>query len=457
MFCFGVCFVLLFSNQLQAQEPRRDSGADGQLNIQPLQIGDSIPTALWDFAHTLIQSASGNKTIRLGDYSSKKLIVLDFWATWCTTCLARLPNLHRLAEANSSEMELIPVTYEDADKVARYFGITKNEKLQKLWPHLNSVVGDKLLKAYFPHTALPHLVIIRDGIVVDIPPSILVDSLYLSNIIANPPRADAHDKNVPNGDEKKTFFSKFSGFKQQESSAATRLDTVLQSRHVHYSNYPIAMLYRLTGCFDEVLTTTGLVVADTLFDFDLDFTSASRESTNPQYLDWCQRNLFCYEASVPASYDGQALKLRMKNDLDFFLAVRSFVDKRTVPVYLLKYNGKLETILSNKKQGMLVTDGTVYDRNTRERIKAPLSANGNANYMQRCRIKDVLDLLKQSFPGRAVIDETGITALLDIDLPDDCKDFAAFRDALYRQNFILEEGLRSLDVLVLSPYQSNRY
>ncbi|WP_437921481.1 SusC/RagA family TonB-linked outer membrane protein [Sphingobacterium sp. LRF_L2] len=37
LFSFGVCFVLLFSNQLTAQEPRKDSGADGRQTLRQLK------------------------------------------------------------------------------------------------------------------------------------------------------------------------------------------------------------------------------------------------------------------------------------------------------------------------------------------------------------------------------------------------------------------------------------
>lgn len=39
---------------------------------------------------------SDGKTFKLSDHLGKKIIVLNFWATWCTSCIQELPELHEL-------------------------------------------------------------------------------------------------------------------------------------------------------------------------------------------------------------------------------------------------------------------------------------------------------------------------------------------------------------------------
>src|SRR5690606_24670319 len=77
----------LFSNLVHAQEPRKDSGADGRLEIRPLQVGDTIPEELWNLPLEVVNHPDGKETITLNDYRDKKLIILDFWATWCKSCI----------------------------------------------------------------------------------------------------------------------------------------------------------------------------------------------------------------------------------------------------------------------------------------------------------------------------------------------------------------------------------
>ncbi|MBK25690.1 MAG: hypothetical protein CME70_16955 [Halobacteriovorax sp.] len=37
-----------------------------------------------------------DKTFKLSEHLGKKTIVLNFWATWCTSCIQELPELHAL-------------------------------------------------------------------------------------------------------------------------------------------------------------------------------------------------------------------------------------------------------------------------------------------------------------------------------------------------------------------------
>ena len=57
-----------------------------------------LPTASWDFAMDL-QDLAGN-SVACTDFAGKVLI-LNFWATWCAPCVAELPSLVRLHAATS--------------------------------------------------------------------------------------------------------------------------------------------------------------------------------------------------------------------------------------------------------------------------------------------------------------------------------------------------------------------
>ncbi len=54
----------------------------------------------------------GSKTLRLSDYRGK-VVVLNFWATWCQPCLEELPSLTALQRAMPSVQVLAVSTDED--------------------------------------------------------------------------------------------------------------------------------------------------------------------------------------------------------------------------------------------------------------------------------------------------------------------------------------------------------
>lgn len=47
-----------------------------------------------------LQTYKDNKEFNLSDHLGKKIIVLNFWASWCTSCIQELPELHALKEKN---------------------------------------------------------------------------------------------------------------------------------------------------------------------------------------------------------------------------------------------------------------------------------------------------------------------------------------------------------------------
>ena len=57
-------------------------------------------------------------THTIGDYRGK-VVLLNFWATWCPPCRDEMPDLNRLSD-EQRDAAIITITDEDADTVRRY-------------------------------------------------------------------------------------------------------------------------------------------------------------------------------------------------------------------------------------------------------------------------------------------------------------------------------------------------
>lgn len=78
-----------------------------------LQIGDLAP----DF--TLEEFSSG-KQISLGAFLGKKVVLIEFWATWCDICKSEMSRLQReYSDYKDKGYELISVTLSRGDKQDR--------------------------------------------------------------------------------------------------------------------------------------------------------------------------------------------------------------------------------------------------------------------------------------------------------------------------------------------------
>lgn len=123
-----------------------------------LRVGDTVPNlpvnAYYDH-----QNFNGALTTLPG-----KLMIIDFWATWCGTCITGFAKLEKIREQAGPGLTVLPVTYEDKSTVKTF--IERRKRFGKTDLHLGGIYGDTVLQKLFPYESLPHYVWIGNGGVV---------------------------------------------------------------------------------------------------------------------------------------------------------------------------------------------------------------------------------------------------------------------------------------------------
>ena len=122
-------------------------------DITQLRIGDKVPEELWNMSFTAVNH-QGEEGLSLGNYRDK-LIILDFWSTYCAPCIKAIPKFEKLQHDLKNDVQFIMVTSQPQEVISRFF-TKRNVKLP-------SVVGDTLLNNVFPHSYVPHEIWIKDG------------------------------------------------------------------------------------------------------------------------------------------------------------------------------------------------------------------------------------------------------------------------------------------------------
>lgn len=114
--------------------------------VAPLQVGDLCP----DFHLTNLLNTD-KSSIKLSDFKGK-VVILDFWATWCGPCVKAMPGLDSLQKAMDDKLVVIPVSKESSNAVVQF--LKRSKALKNLG--LPILTGDTQLYKYFPHEIIPH-------------------------------------------------------------------------------------------------------------------------------------------------------------------------------------------------------------------------------------------------------------------------------------------------------------
>lgn len=119
---------------------------------KPLRIGDSVPDLV--FKEILNNHI---KELRLSNFKNKA-IILDFWATWCASCVKTFPHLDSLQRIYPDHLQLLLLNISTRDSIAILKTFISTQK--KVLPQFSVPIikAEIALKKLFPFYALPHYV-----------------------------------------------------------------------------------------------------------------------------------------------------------------------------------------------------------------------------------------------------------------------------------------------------------
>lgn len=403
-----------------------------------LSTGDTVPNI---HLNHIINHSGGKATLL--DFQGK-LLILDFWATWCAPCIALLPKTDSLQQVYKDQVQFLPVTYQSKEKVEKLLHNLQSRKGITL--NLPIVVEDTVLHNLFPHRELPHYVwISTKGKVLAITGHEEVNAENIRRRLDHKPAtlAAKQDKQVPfnreepllsgNTDisEKPVLYqSAFTGYIEGIHSSFTIFPKdSLSGRRVVALNAPLPTLYKIAyGSLRGTYFNHNRIITEVK-----DTTQFWSALTGNPYTAWLQDHSYCYELIVPPHLLGQEATIMQQDLARFFPQYTAKVEIRSRQVLAVVRTGKKDKLKS--AGGTPAVEIDAFGCQLRNHYLSNLALQLNAKYLQHL--------------STPVIDETGYKGRVDMSLAADMSNVSSIKKALKLYDLDLVEKTQEIEVLVI--------
>lgn len=402
---------------------------------------------------------------KVSDFKGK-LLILDFWATWCSPCVSSFPKMQQLQKEFSDKLFILSVTDQPTDLVSKFL---KNMKdVTGVQPV--SVTADRELTGYFKPKLIPHYVWINsDGYIIAITDMDAVNKehiqLALDNksftttdiesrlpynsstpafIVAKAYEEGRHPAlRVLSNDDvlyHSTLTKYMKGFGGYSSFDSTRITKINATVPALFND---AFGHGLSGANNSwtlMFSRKRIVweVRDSALNY-LKLEAFAGIKDNKRINELMQRSTYCYELTIPPSEAKHTDKFAlMREDLNRYFGskfnISAKVEKRTVKCLAFQLLDK--NVKPNSKGGTETTSDNAF-----------LFAMNNYRFSWFISRMATYYLQYEKLP---VIDETGL-GMGKIDLNIQCKltDMAALNKELRKNGLQLAEVTRDLEMIVI--------
>ncbi|WP_242917358.1 TlpA family protein disulfide reductase [Pontibacter liquoris] len=406
------------------------SVARAQAPAEGLAIGQPVPDVLLS---PLV--AYPTSSARISDFKGK-LLLLDFWATWCGACKAALPRLEALQQEFGDSLQVLLVTRDEAAKVQAFFTKWKSPDGDPY--RLPSAVGSTALDALFPYRLVPHYVWIGpDGTLQAITTSEQVTAANIRRALQEGTMPDRMKVDLDL--QQPLFAGKYlptGNLVHYSILLKGKIDGLPSGSHFRRSgdtivgraitNQPLLFFYETVALHALPGYTRSRLLLQVR---DLAPLLPDKSADSPDA--WNRQHLYSYDLIAPPAEAGHLYE-RMLEDLNRYSGYHGAIEAHPAKCLVLQLTGSPKKLASRGGP----RESTLFKPGSKRLRNAPVS------YL-------VKQLLSEPGIHLPVLDETGYAGNIDLDLTAALDDLPALRRELRRYHLDLVEAERTIPLLVL--------
>ncbi|MET4141666.1 TlpA disulfide reductase family protein [Pedobacter sp. UYP1] len=437
--------MFCFANRLAAQQKK-------------LNIGDDMPNV--SIPHMLNFKVS---TTNISDFKGK-LLILDFWGTWCSPCVANIPKMDSLQSEFRDKVQFLPITDETFERVSSFAAhFFKSQHIK-----IMTAYNDRTVRKLFDYGALPYYIWINaNGKIIaktsqaEITAANITKALE-DNISGLKMRTD--EKHISLESNRPIFNLHYNQILDDQTTSQVVLNRgILEGQsiatqyihglksinkfdttHYYSANVSISNLYSnlyVLLYYGKINLGIG---ADKRIRYEIKDTAKldkiRNNSWGEEYRDFLIKNGKCYEFVWPKMFNHDSLQVKfqwIKADLDKYfgipIGINVVLEKRLLDECLV-----LEKIGSIK----LLRNTRSKTEESYDRYNYKLS-NGNFS-----RFFNRLGGYYFQMSEMPIIDESGITGNVDLELKCDMTNLKEVNKALEKYGLKLKIKPAIADILV---------
>jgi uncharacterized protein (TIGR03435 family) len=384
-------------------------------NAQELHVGDNLPNM---YVNNII---NGTKTIQV-DALKGKVVILDFWATWCSPCVAVLTKFEGLKKKFGDKLVVLAVSDESPERLKQFIANRPTTLI------ISSDTGNSL-QPVFPHRTIPHTILIGiDGKInaitdaENITPEII--QLALQHVAINLPLKKDNinfsideyfkvDSTVPEA------FNMLPPVQGAGSMTKTYPEGFYKNRRMTIVNMPMDGLYRFA------YNKTYYLVKN-------DYDTAKRSYEDEQK--------YCVDFWIADADKNKLLQYFQQKLKSQFVDVDAVLEKRKMKVLVLKAtdSAKYKLKPSSQVNDLYSAGGSHFEGNG-------VTVGALADYMEGFGL----------YAGK-VMDETGIAGRYNIFFEWQPERKESLKEAFAKLGLYWENAEREVEILVLKKIKGEK-